>query len=93
MSFIRAMVHIFSFGERWNILFNLAPFTSRKYLYHRTHSDSLFVSYITRRRFDGWASSPNRPLKHTYFRGVIEPTWCAFRHNIDDDASSQKAPF
>ena len=38
---IRAMEHIFSCGERWNI----SSFTSWKYLYHCTRKHSLFVYY------------------------------------------------
>jgi hypothetical protein len=40
--FIRAMVRIFSFGERWNV----PSFTSWKYSYHCTHKHSLFVYFI-----------------------------------------------
>ena len=51
--FIRAMVRIFSFGERWNVPFNSAVASlngtfhlsphENQYSYHCTHKHSLFV--------------------------------------------------
>ena len=40
------MEQIFSFGERWNVPFNISSFTSWNYSYHCTHKHSLFVNYF-----------------------------------------------
>ena len=44
--FIRAMVRIFSFGERWNVLFNSAIASLNKTLHLSPHENILTIALI-----------------------------------------------
>ena len=44
--FIRAMVRIFSFGERWNVLFNLAIASLNRTFHLSPHENILIIALI-----------------------------------------------